>query len=143
MAYTARSALNTRNGRLAYLPATAATAAKTDRQNASRIESAPRFSIVISASLLPAAQRQALQQDHLLSSTLCSQAEARFDNRSLRSRLSQSLETLANLVSVQPRSAETSLGAAGMSARATRERSPVNELSARSSLAADFRHATL
>src|SRR5580700_1593287 len=56
MAYTARSALNTRNGRLAYLPATAATAANTDRQNASRIESAPKFSIVISASLLPVTQ---------------------------------------------------------------------------------------
>src|SRR5580658_4666259 len=56
MAYTARSALNTRNGRLAYLPATAAAAAKTARQNASRIESAPRFSIVASASLFPATQ---------------------------------------------------------------------------------------
>src|SRR5580700_4398757 len=100
MAYTARSALNTRNGRLAYLPATAATAANTDRQNASRIESAPRFSIVTSASLLPATQRH---QDHLLSSNLCSEAEASFDNRSLRSRLSHASRRWRILVGTQPR----------------------------------------
>ena len=53
MAYTDRIALTTKNGRRAYLPATAATVAKTAKQNASRTDRAPMFSIELGAPYAP------------------------------------------------------------------------------------------